>query len=391
MDGGDASGGGGADGAAAPSALEAALGPAGAMPMSAEDSLSKGLEVQKFRLLSQIALNKKVKAELEQKIKAAEAKALEKQKRLGEYNALFMKMGEAANEKAPSQKLGAREAVMGTKKIIDREIGKSAKECAVTEMQLNKTKARNAHLRVHVDALRKEHMTFKKLFVAMSEELAAVKSRIANTKRAIDEGYAARDRAQEEMMGASQARTHARALARRGAARGVRARGRGLARRAAPRRARRQRRASAAPAPATHSRLASPHAPLFIIARHRHCEAVRARQAGARAGVAALLGRHREGEQRGHAGLAGGRLGPADAEGGGAAAQDDPQGPAQNGQGPRRAADGRTEARRLQRGADAHPHGHGLRGPAGHGRPLQPLRGREVQQGGRGQPPRRGD
>jgi len=234
MEGGDASGGGGgADGAAAPSALEAALGPAGAMPMSAEDSLSKGLEVQKFRLLSQIALNKKVKAELEQKIKAAEAKALEKQKRLGEYNALFMKMGEAANEKAPSQKLGAREAVMGTKKIIDREIGKSAKECAVTEMQLNKTKARNAHLRVHVDALRKEHMTFKKLFVAMSEELAAVKSRIANTKRAIDEGYAARDRAQEEMMGASHARTRAYAPRRR--SRRARARARPCeARRAAP-------------------------------------------------------------------------------------------------------------------------------------------------------------
>ena len=168
------------EGAAAPSALEAALGPAGAMPMSADDSITKGLEVQKFRLLSQIAHNKKVKHELEQKIKAAEAKALEKQKRLGEYNALFMKMGESANDKAPGQKLGAREAVMGTKKIIDREIGKAAKECAVIEMQLNKTKARNSHLRAHVDALRKEHMTFKKLFVAMSEELAAVKARIAS-------------------------------------------------------------------------------------------------------------------------------------------------------------------------------------------------------------------
>jgi hypothetical protein len=199
MEGGDetSGSGAGAEGAGAPSALEG--GAAGAVAMSAEESLSKGLEVQKFRLLSQIAHNKKVKQELEQKIKAAEAKALEKQKRLGEYNALFMKMGEAASEKAPGQKLGAREAVMGTKKIIDREIGKAAKECAVTEMQLNKTRARNAHLRVHVDALRKEHMTFKKLFVAMSEELAAVKSRIANTKRAIDEGYTARDRAQEEM------------------------------------------------------------------------------------------------------------------------------------------------------------------------------------------------
>ena len=146
--------------------------------LSADDALTRSLEMQKFRLLSQIAHAKKVKSELETKIKAAEAKALEKQKRLGDYNALFMKIGEEANQKAPRQKLGAREAVLGTKRIIERELLKMSKECAVTEMQLNKTKARNAHLRHHVDALRKEHMTFKKLFGAMSEELNAVKARI---------------------------------------------------------------------------------------------------------------------------------------------------------------------------------------------------------------------
>jgi hypothetical protein len=168
--------------------------------LSADDALTRSLEMQKFRLLSQIAHAKKVKSELETKIKAAEAKALEKQKRLGDYNALFMKIGEEANQKAPRQKLGAREAVLGTKRIIERELLKMSKECAVTEMQLNKTKARNAHLRHHVDALRKEHMTFKKLFGAMSEELSAVKARINNTKQAIDEGYKARDHAQEDMV-----------------------------------------------------------------------------------------------------------------------------------------------------------------------------------------------
>jgi len=153
----------------------------GAAPvMSAEDSLTKSLETQKFRLLTQISQMKKVKGELEAKIKAADAKALDKQRRMGEYNALFMQLGDKANDRAPGQKLGAREAVMGTKRIIERELVKVGKDLAVTEMQVNKTRARNAQLRAHVDALRKEHMTFKKLFVAMNDELAAVKTRIAS-------------------------------------------------------------------------------------------------------------------------------------------------------------------------------------------------------------------
>ena len=80
--------------------------------MTLEQQIAASLEKQKFHLLKQIALSNKAKAELDAKIKAAEAKAFEKRQRLGEYNALFMSL-ENANAKAPRQKLGAREAVMG--------------------------------------------------------------------------------------------------------------------------------------------------------------------------------------------------------------------------------------------------------------------------------------
>jgi len=171
-------------------------------PMTLDQQIAASLEKQKFHLLKQIALSNKAKGELEAKIKAAEAKAFEKRQRLGEYNALFMSL-ENANDKAPRQKLGAREAVLQTKRIIERELNKLSKEAAVTEMKLNKAKDKNGHMRAQIDGLRKEHMTFKKLFIAMTEELAAVKSRISTTRKAIEDGYAARDRAQDDMAAAA--------------------------------------------------------------------------------------------------------------------------------------------------------------------------------------------
>jgi hypothetical protein len=180
---------------AAAEATAGSGGDGGSRPV--EDSLEKQLEKQKFSLLQQIARDKKLKDELDRKIKVAEAKALEKRQRLGEYNALFMLMGETANEKAPRQKLGAREAVLGTKRIIERELTRLSKEAAVTEMKLNKAKDKNHHMRAGVDALRKEHITFKKLFTAMSEELASVKGRIGSESaraRARRDGYGARGR-----------------------------------------------------------------------------------------------------------------------------------------------------------------------------------------------------
>ncbi len=143
-----------------------------------EDSISASLEKQKFRLLTQVARDKKTKHELEARIAEAEERILEAKQRLGEYNALFMSIEDAAS-KAPKQRLGAAQAVMGTKRIIERELNKLFKDAAVTEMKLNKQKDRNGHLKGQVDQLRKEHVTFKKLFVSMTDELNAVKSRIA--------------------------------------------------------------------------------------------------------------------------------------------------------------------------------------------------------------------
>jgi hypothetical protein len=146
-------------------------------PLTMDQQIAASLEKQKFHLLKQIALSNKAKVELEAKIKAAEAKALERRQHLGEYNALFMSL-ENASDKAPRQKLGAREAVMGTKRIIERELSKLSKEAAVTEMKLNKAKDKNLHFKHQIEGLRKEHMTFKKLFVAMTDELAALKGKI---------------------------------------------------------------------------------------------------------------------------------------------------------------------------------------------------------------------
>lgn len=142
-----------------------------------EDSISASLEKQKFRLLTQVARDKKTKNELEGRIAEADERILEAKHRLGEYNALFMSIDDAAT-KAPRQRLGAAQAVMGTKRIIERELNKLFKDAAVTEMKLNKQKDKNGHSKGHVDQLRKEHVTFRKLFVSMTDELSAVKGRI---------------------------------------------------------------------------------------------------------------------------------------------------------------------------------------------------------------------
>lgn len=169
-----------------------------AAPQSMEDQISASLEKQKMRLFAQIKRDEKTKAELEARIEDATAKILNAKRRLGEYNALFMTLDNAA-AKAPAQRLGANAAVMGTKRIVERELHKALKESALAETKLNKQKERNTGMRGQVDALRKEHVTFKKLFVAMTDELGAARARIAATRRAIDEAYATRDHAQESM------------------------------------------------------------------------------------------------------------------------------------------------------------------------------------------------
>ena len=131
----------------------------------------------KFRLMQQMGKEKKLKREFEQKIVAMESKVFERRQRLGEYNALFMSLDGAA-ERAPRQKLGAREAVSGTKRIIDINLHKLSQEKAKLEMKLNRAQDRNLHLKEKVDLLRKEHITFRKLFASMGGDLEELREKI---------------------------------------------------------------------------------------------------------------------------------------------------------------------------------------------------------------------
>jgi chromosome segregation ATPase len=127
--------------------------------------------------MQQMGKEKKTKKELEQKIMALESKVFERRQRLGEYNALFMSLDGAA-ERAPRQRLGAREAVSGTKRIIEINLHKLQSELAAQGMKLNRARDRNLHLREKVDLLRKEHITFRKLFGHMGGELDELKEKI---------------------------------------------------------------------------------------------------------------------------------------------------------------------------------------------------------------------
>jgi hypothetical protein len=133
-----------------------------------------------------MARDKKAKHELEQKIAAAEAKVFERRQRLGEHNALFMTLPDAA-ARAPKQRLGAAEAVLATKRIVERELAKLRNEAAAKEMKGNKARDRNLHLKAQVDALRKEHITFRKLFTSMNDELGKLKTRVSTVRTAINE------------------------------------------------------------------------------------------------------------------------------------------------------------------------------------------------------------
>ena len=128
------------------------------------------LERQKFALLQAITRDKKGVAELEARIAAAEADLLARKQALGQANALFMTLPDAA-ARAPRQRLGANNAVLETKRIIAREIDKVKKEAAVVEMKLNKAREKNAGVRASINATRKDAMTFRKLFAAMTDDL----------------------------------------------------------------------------------------------------------------------------------------------------------------------------------------------------------------------------
>lgn len=141
-------------------------------------------------LLTQMGKERKAKKELETKITALESRVQERRTRLGEYNALFMTIEKAeeraavergaapSKDKAARQKLGAREAISGTKRIIDINLHKMENEIATQGMKLNKSRDHNLKLKDKIDALRKEHLTYNKLFVTLGHDLEMYKEKI---------------------------------------------------------------------------------------------------------------------------------------------------------------------------------------------------------------------
>lgn len=161
-------------------------------------AMNVSLEREKYRLAEAITRDKKLRTELTQQIMILDAQVTDKRQKLASYSALFIRMKDA-DEKAPRQRLGAREAVLGTKRIILKELDKLNKEATSTEMKLNRAKERNNILREHINAFRREQVTFRKLFEKMQEELREAKTNITKAENEVEDAYEQRRKAHEEM------------------------------------------------------------------------------------------------------------------------------------------------------------------------------------------------
>jgi hypothetical protein len=168
------------------------------MEKGAVMSIIINLEKEKLRLGGQISRDKRSVEELGKVVEALQANVLAQRAKLGAYNALFMRMSDA-DVKAPRQRLGAREAVLGTKRIINRELERLENEVVVAEMKLNRSRERNQGIREKINQLRREHVTYRHLFEKMRGELGELKQGIALVDRAVDSEYSQRDRAYGEM------------------------------------------------------------------------------------------------------------------------------------------------------------------------------------------------
>jgi hypothetical protein len=168
------------------------------MEKSAAMSIIINLEKEKLRIASQITRDERTVEDLEKHVMFLQSSVLGQRAKLGSYNSLFMRMSDA-DTKAPRQRLGAREAVLGTKRIIDKELDRLENEVVVSEMKLNRSRERNQMIREKINQLRREGVTYRSLFEKMKTELADLKSNISLVDRAVDGEYASRDRAYEDM------------------------------------------------------------------------------------------------------------------------------------------------------------------------------------------------
>lgn len=189
----------GDEGGGGPDSPTGSRSPTAPLRTSAAADIMASLERSKFRLMAETAKHKRTLADLNSKVEEARAKMEARRARLSQYNGLFLRMGPEAAQKAPRQRLGAADAVLGTKRIIERELTRVRKEGDVVNSKLNRAKEHNAKLRASIDGQRKDAMTFRKLFVSMSNELEGLKTQLALTHADVSESYEARDRAHEDM------------------------------------------------------------------------------------------------------------------------------------------------------------------------------------------------
>ena len=170
------------------------IGRAGAATLS----IIVGLEREKARLKAVATRDTKTASDAEAEVAALSERVSAERARLGTLNALFARMPNAA-ERAPRQALGARDAVLSTKRILSRELERLGNERVVAESRLNRSREKNTGVRERVDALRLEAATCRGLHMKMAAELESRKAAIAAVGSAIDTEYSSRDRAHEEV------------------------------------------------------------------------------------------------------------------------------------------------------------------------------------------------
>lgn len=109
--------------------------------------------------------------------------------------------------------LGTRDAVVETRRIIERRLTKLRQSYEVVEVKLNRQRGQNARLKHQINTMRREAVVFDELFDQMCSELMDVKKRTETAKMAISEAYASRDASRAEAQSVLDAMYRERAAA----------------------------------------------------------------------------------------------------------------------------------------------------------------------------------
>eukprot|EP01138_Halocafeteria_seosinensis_P008766 gb/GECG01008960.1/.p1 GENE.gb/GECG01008960.1/~~gb/GECG01008960.1/.p1 ORF type:complete len:715 (+),score=143.29 gb/GECG01008960.1/:1-2145(+) len=175
------------------------------------------LDTKRYQLEEEKQKNAKILRELEQKLHYAKQLRQRRLERMASYTADFISpsggktqepskedLGVTSSSYRPlyevkPRTLGRREAVLGTKRLVERQLKQVEKKQAVMEKKLNEAQNTNQKMREKIDGLRKEHLVYDKLFGKLEKEVEAAKNKITSIKKKIQEGYAERNRIRKEM------------------------------------------------------------------------------------------------------------------------------------------------------------------------------------------------